>query len=63
MSPEKVRKIFDPARVAASAPLAVRSTGFGLYLTRLLVESHGGKISCRSEEGKGTTLTVELPIS
>lgn len=38
-------------------------TGLGLALTRDLVELHGGTISCESEEGKGTTFVVTIPIN
>ena len=38
-------------------------TGIGLALTRDLVYLHNGKISVESEEGKGTVLTVWLPIT
>ena len=38
-------------------------TGLGLSLTRDLVYLHGGKISCDSEEGQGTTFTINIPIS
>jgi two-component system phosphate regulon sensor histidine kinase PhoR len=37
------------------------STGFGLYLTRLLVETHKGTISCKSDPGKQTTFSIYLP--
>jgi signal transduction histidine kinase len=62
MTAEQVAKIFDQSRVAASLPKATRSTGFGLYLTRMLIESHGGKISCTSKVRKGSTFKIELPI-
>jgi signal transduction histidine kinase len=36
--------------------------GIGLYLARLVAESHGGSIALRSPgENKGTTVTLELP--
>ena len=37
--------------------------GLGLALTRDLALLHHGSISCESEEGKGATFTVVLPIS
>ncbi|HYO64669.1 MAG TPA: GAF domain-containing sensor histidine kinase [Archangium sp.] len=36
--------------------------GLGLYLTRQLVEAHGGRISMESRPGEGSTFTVELPV-
>ena len=38
-------------------------TGLGLALTRDLVYLHHGRISCESEEGKGATFTIEVPIN
>lgn len=35
--------------------------GVGLYLTRRIVEAHGGTIQVRSVPGAGTTFQVELP--
>ncbi|CAN5391570.1 hypothetical protein BH10PAT4_BH10PAT4_1420 [soil metagenome] len=40
----------------------VAGTGIGLYISKGIVESHGGSISVRSEEGKGSTFTASLPI-
>jgi len=39
----------------------VAGTGIGLYISKAIVESHGGSISVRSEEGKGSTFVVSLP--
>lgn len=36
--------------------------GIGLYLIRIFIESHQGKIWFTSKEGKGTTFTFNLPI-
>ena len=36
-------------------------TGFGLYLCRTVVESHGGRIWIESEPGNGTRVTLTLP--
>jgi PAS domain S-box-containing protein len=37
-------------------------SGLGLVITRALVELHHGSISLASEEGRGTTVTVTLPL-
>jgi two-component system phosphate regulon sensor histidine kinase PhoR len=37
--------------------------GVGLYVSKQLVELHGGTIAVESELGRGTTFTVELPSS
>jgi signal transduction histidine kinase len=41
---------------------SVAGTGIGLYISKAIVESHGGNISVRSEDGRGSTFTVSIPI-
>ena len=35
--------------------------GIGLYLTKKIIKAHGGSISLKSERGRGTTFTIQLP--
>lgn len=39
-----------------------KGTGIGLAITKGVMEMHSGKISAESEKGKGTTITVLLPL-
>lgn len=40
----------------------VAGTGIGLYISKAMIESHGGQISVRSAEGEGSTFTITIPI-
>ncbi len=41
----------------------IKGTGLGLAVVKKCVDMHQGQIQLESEEGKGTTVTVKLPIS
>lgn len=41
---------------------AVEGTGLGLAIVKGLVELHGGTLAIDSDEGKGTTVQVRLPL-
>ncbi len=49
-------------RGSNTRPLPSRGTGLGLAITKSLVELLGGDISFTSEEDKGTTFRVSLPV-
>ena len=39
----------------------VAGSGIGLYISKAIVESHGGTISVHSTEGEGSTFTASIP--
>ena len=40
----------------------VAGTGIGLYISKAIIESHGGTVGVKSTEGVGSTFTFSLPI-
>jgi PAS domain S-box-containing protein len=42
--------------------IATEGTGLGLFITKNIIEAHGGKIWFESEENKGTTFYFVIPI-
>lgn len=60
LSADKLQCLFDPFMVRADAP-----SEYGIHLMGcfFIVHHHGGRIAATSEEGKGTTFTLHLPIA
>jgi signal transduction histidine kinase len=64
ISPEDQPKLFGRFFRAKSAVQAEASgAGLGLYITRSLVELHGGRIWFESEPGRGSTFFVNFPVA
>jgi len=62
IAPEDLPHIFDRF-YRPKAGRKAESVGLGLYITKGLVEAHGGRISATSEPGKGSTFTFTLPVA
>jgi len=60
ISPEKQSLVFDRFERAISSR-NISGLGLGLFISRRIVEMHGGTIGVQSELGEGATFTVELP--
>lgn len=60
---EDIARLFDKYEQARSrATSREKGTGLGLYITKQLVELHGGQITVNSKVGEGSTFSFTLPI-
>ncbi|MGI6114887.1 ATP-binding protein [Luoshenia tenuis] len=63
ISPEDQKHIFDRFyRVDKARSRATGGTGLGLAIVKQIITGLGGSIRVESQEGEGSTFTVELPI-
>lgn len=59
---EDLKRIFEKF-YRAQQPQNVSGTGLGLCISKGIIEAHGGMIYVESIPGKGSTFTVELPLT
>jgi two-component system phosphate regulon sensor histidine kinase PhoR len=50
-------------RASNATKQAIPGTGLGLAITQTIIAGHGGDMELQSQEGKGTTVTVRLPLA
>jgi len=53
-----LEKIFDPYFTTKPS-----GTGLGLAIVHRIIEAHNGEVNVKSEQGKGTTVSIILPAS
>ena len=57
------RRLFERFyRTSSAMDNAIPGVGLGLSISRAIVEGHGGRIAVASQEGRGTTFTIEIPF-
>ncbi len=56
----QIEQIFDPF---FSTKDVGKGTGLGLYVVYGIVQKHGGGVHIESNEGSGTTIIIDLPVS
>lgn len=62
ISADEVPRLMEPHLRGAYQPSA-QGSGLGLFIVRAVAEAHGGAVHFASALGRGTTVTVRLPIA
>jgi signal transduction histidine kinase len=64
MTPDIMRRIFEPRFSTKSGPdeTGKGGTGLGLSACKEIVDAHRGRIRVESAPGKGTAITIRLPV-
>jgi PAS domain S-box-containing protein len=62
IAPERLTQLFAPFE-RGPATDAAEGTGIGLYLTRRMVDAHGGHLHVASRPGEGSRFEVTLPVA
>lgn len=60
IAPENAEKIFEPYFTTKAT---TKGLGLGMYITRSVIEDHGGTIRIESQLRQGTRMIIRLPLS
>ncbi len=64
INPDELPRVFDRFyRTRSARGGEEKGSGLGLSIARRIVEQHDGSIKIESEPGKGTTVSIELPLA
>ena len=59
IAPDQINRIFEPFYTTKEAG---QGTGLGLSIAYNIVKKHNGTIDVKSDPGKGSTITVSIPV-
>ena len=62
MTTDELADLFVPFARGKEARATAVGTGLGMYITQQIVRQHGGKVDVESAPGKGSLVTVTLPL-
>jgi signal transduction histidine kinase len=63
ISRDEQARIFERFhRVSTGAVHDVRGSGLGLSIVQHVAQAHGGRVTVESEPGRGSTITLQLPV-
>jgi len=63
IAPGMTEKIFEPFQRAVAAEEPIPGLGLGLYVVKMIVDEHGGRINVESRPGEGSRFVVDLPCA
>ena len=63
IAPESVKRLFERYYRSPGGKARASGLGLGLYIARMIVEAHGGRIGVTGEIGKGSTFKLTLPFA
>ena len=63
IAPQDVDKVFSKFVMLPKPTWVKKGTGLGLYITKGIVDAHGGRIWIDSEPGKGATFNFTLSVA